>query len=130
MFTRNLKVIEKDLDSSVFWTVGYSVRSESGCMIALWDQEYYVPGLPKCFYIIYPQGISTSEGYRVTFIAHCCVDCDSHAELNLKEDKQDCQNTKLAERVNTKYDPKNNLPTHVSILPIQIEKDDKVTILM
>ena len=49
----------------------YSVRSESGRMIALQAQAYYVPGLPKDLRIISPQGILTSEGYKGTFIAHC-----------------------------------------------------------
>ena len=42
--------------------------SESGRMIALRDQAYYVPGLPKYLRIIYPQGVNTPEGYKVTFI--------------------------------------------------------------
>ena len=36
--------------------------SEIGRMIALRDQVYYVPGLPKDLRIISLQGISTSEG--------------------------------------------------------------------
>ena len=60
-FPRNLKGIAKALEISGFGIVEYSVRSESGCMIALWDQAYYVPRLPKDLYIISPQGIHTSE---------------------------------------------------------------------
>ena len=56
-------------------------------MIALRAQEYYVPGLPKDLRIISPQGICTSEGYKVTVIAHCRDEQDGYAELNLKEDK-------------------------------------------
>ena len=43
----NLKVIAKGLEISGFGTVEYYVRKESGKMIALRDQAYYVPGLPK-----------------------------------------------------------------------------------
>ena len=86
-FPRNLKGIAKVLDISGFGIVEYSVRSESGRMIALWDQAYYVPGLPKYLRIISPQGIHTSEGYNGTFIAHCNDEQDGYAELNLKEDK-------------------------------------------
>ena len=57
---RNLKGIEKGLEISGFGIVKYSVRSEGGRMITLWDQAYYVPGLPKDLRIIYPQGIRTS----------------------------------------------------------------------
>ena len=46
-FPRKLKGIAKDLEISRFGIVEYSVRSESGRMIALRDQEYYVPGLTK-----------------------------------------------------------------------------------
>ena len=46
---RRLKGIAKGLEISGFGIVEYSVRSESGGMIALRDQAYYVPGLPKDF---------------------------------------------------------------------------------
>ena len=59
---RNFKVIEKGIEIYGFGIVEYSVRSESGCMITLRDQAYYVPGLPKDLRIIYPQGIRKSEG--------------------------------------------------------------------
>ena len=85
-FPRKLKGIAKGLEISIFGIVEYSVRSESGSMIALRAQAYYVPGLPKDLRIIYPQGISTSEGYKGTFIAHCHDEHDGYAELNLKED--------------------------------------------
>ena len=58
-FPRNLKGIAKGLEISGFGIVEYSVRSESGSMIALRAQAYYVPGLPKELRIIYPQGIHT-----------------------------------------------------------------------
>ena len=58
-FPRKLKVIEKGMEISGFGIVEYSVRSDSGCMIALRDQAYYVPRLPKDLHIIYPQGIHT-----------------------------------------------------------------------
>ena len=86
-FQRNTKGIAKGLEISRFGIVEYSVRSESGRMIALWAQAYYVPGLPKDLRIISPQGIRTSEGYKGTFIAHCHDEQDGYAELNLKEDK-------------------------------------------
>ena len=58
-FPRNLKGISKSLEISGFGIVEYSVRSKSGRMIALRDQVYCVPGLPKYLRIIYPQGIHT-----------------------------------------------------------------------
>ena len=84
---RNIKCIAKGLEISGLGIVEYSVRSESGRMIALRDQAYYVPGLPKDLRIISPQGILISEGYKGTFIAHCNDEQDIYAELNLKEDK-------------------------------------------
>ena len=57
---RNLKGIAKGLDVYGFGIVKYSVRSEIGRIISLPAQAYYVPGLPKYFCIIYPQGICTS----------------------------------------------------------------------
>ena len=59
---RNIKGTAKGLEISGFGIVEYSVRSESGHMIALRDQAYYVPRLPKYLRIISPQGIFTSEG--------------------------------------------------------------------
>ena len=44
---RNLKGTAKGLEISGFGIVKYYFRSESGKVIAIWDQEYYVPGLPK-----------------------------------------------------------------------------------
>ena len=61
-FPRKLKVIAKGIEISGFGIVEYSVRSDSGCMIALRDQAYYVPRLPKDLHIFSPQGIHTSEG--------------------------------------------------------------------
>ena len=43
----------------------------------------------------------------------------------MKEDKPGWQKAKPVERVNVKYDPKNNLPTHKATLPNHIEKDFK-----
>ena len=51
-FPRNLKGIAKGLEISGFGIVEYYVRSESGRMIAIWAQAYYVPGLPNDFRII------------------------------------------------------------------------------
>ena len=49
--------IAKDLEIYGFGIVEYSVRSESGCMIAFRAQAYYVTGLPKDLRIISPQVI-------------------------------------------------------------------------
>ena len=89
-------------------------------MILLQAQAYYVPGLPKNLHIISPQVILTSEGYKVTFIAHCNDDHDSYAELNLKEDNPGCQESKTLERAYINYDPNNNPPTHEDIISNQI----------
>ena len=51
-FSRDIKGIAKGLEISVFGIVGYSVRSESGRIIALRAQAYCVPGLPKDLQII------------------------------------------------------------------------------
>ena len=56
---RNIKVIAKGLAIYGFGIVEYSIRSEIGRMIALRDQAYYVPGLPKYLRIIYQQVIHT-----------------------------------------------------------------------
>ena len=92
-------------------------------MIALRAQEYFVPELPNNQHIISPQVICTSEGYKVTFIAHCHDEHGSYEELNLKEDKPGCQKAEPVDKFNTKYDPKNNLPIHESILPNQRQKE-------
>ena len=86
-FPRNLKGIAKCLEISGFGIVEYFFRSKSGSMIALRDQAYYVPGLPKDLRIISPQRIRTSEGYKGTFIDNCHDEQDGYVELNLKEDK-------------------------------------------
>ena len=124
-FQINLKGIAKGLEISGFGIVEYSVRSESGRMIALRDQAYYVPGLPKYFRIIYPQVIHALEVYKGIFIAHCHNDQDGYAELNLKEDKPGWQKAEPVERVYVKYYPKNNLPTHKATLPNHREKEVK-----
>ena len=86
-FPRKLKGIVKVLEISGCGIFQYSVRSESGSIIVFQAQAYYVPRLPKYLRNISPQGIFTSEGYKVTFIVHCHDEYDSYAELNLKEDK-------------------------------------------
>ena len=121
----NLKGIAKGLEISGFGVVEYSVRSESGSMIALRAQVYYVPGLPKDLRIISPQGIRASEGYKGSFISHCYDEQDGYAELNLKEDKPGWQKAEPVERFYVKYDPKNDLPTHEATLPNQIKKEAK-----
>ena len=67
---RNLKGIAKGLDTSGFGIVEYFIRSESGNMIVLRDQAYYVPGLSKDLCIISQQGIHPSCVEKGTFIAH------------------------------------------------------------
>ena len=62
IFPRKPRGIAKGLEISVFGIVEYYARSEIGRMIALRDQEYYVPGLPEDLRINSPQGIYTSEG--------------------------------------------------------------------
>ena len=57
-------------------------------MIALQDQAYYVPGLPKDLRIISPQGICTLEGYKGNFLAHCHDEHDGFVELNLRRTSQ------------------------------------------
>ena len=123
----NIKGIEKFLEIYGFGIVKYSVRSESGCLIALRYQAYYVPGLPKYLRIISPQGIHTSEGYKRIFMAHFHDDHDSYAELNLKEENPGCQKVKPVERVYVKYDPNNKLPTHEANLPNKREKEVKAS---
>ena len=124
-FPRNLKGIAKGLDISGFGIVRYSVRSESVRMISFRAKEYYVPGLPKYLRIISPQGICTPEGYKGAFISHCHDEHDSYAGLNLKEYKPGCQKSEPVERVYVNCDPKNNVPTHVTTLPYQREKEVK-----
>ena len=94
-------------------------------MIALWDQVYYVPGLPKDLRIISLQGICTSEGYEGTFIAHCHDAHDGYAELNLNQENPGWQKAEPVERVYVKYDPNNNLPNHEATIPNQGEKEVK-----
>ena len=69
-----------------FETVEYSVRSKSGCAIALRYQAQYIPGLPNYFYIIYPKCILTPEGYKGTFIYHFHGENDRYVDINLKEE--------------------------------------------
>ena len=57
MLPRKIKGIAKGLEISGFGIVEYSVRSDSGNMIALRTQAYFVTGLPKYLLIIYPQCI-------------------------------------------------------------------------
>ena len=85
-FPRKLKGIAKGLKISGFWIVEYSVRSESGRMIAIRDQSYSATGLTNYLRIISPQGITTSERYKGNFITHCHDEQDGYVELNLKED--------------------------------------------
>ena len=56
---RNIKGIAKGFEISVFGIIKYYIRSESGCMIVIRYQAYYVPGLPKDLRIITSQDICT-----------------------------------------------------------------------
>ena len=58
--SKNLKDIDEGLDMSVFGIFKYYIRSESGRMIALQSQTYYVLGILKSLRIISPKGICTS----------------------------------------------------------------------
>ena len=71
MFPRNIKMISKGLDISGLGVVDYYFRSESGIIIVLQYQSYYVTGLPNSLHIIFPQGVFISEGYKGTFISNC-----------------------------------------------------------
>ena len=124
-FPRRLKGKAKGLEIYGFVIVEYSVRSESERIVALRAQAYYIPGLQKDFRIISPQVIHTSEGYKVTFIAHFHDDKDGYAELTLEEDKPGWKKDEPVERFYVKYDPKNNLPTHKATLHNQREKEVK-----
>ena len=111
--------IAKGLEISGFGIVRYSVRSESGRMIALHAQVYYVPGLAKDLCIIYSQGICTSEVYKGTFIAHFHDEQDGYVELDLKEDKPGWKKAEPVEKFYVNYDPQNNLTAHKATLPNQ-----------
>ena len=67
--------------------VEYYIRSESGCMVLLWYQAYYAPGLPKYLHIFPPQVICTSEVYKGNFIYHYHDENYINADLNLKDNK-------------------------------------------
>ena len=81
--------------------------------------------IPKDLIIIYPQGIHTSERYKCTLTANSSVNHASYVDLNLKKDKSGWHKDKPVERVDVKYDPNNNIPTHEDILTNQIEKEVK-----
>ena len=91
-------------------------------MIALYDQAYYVPGIPKDLCTISPKGILTPEGYKGTFIARCNDYNHIYVEINLKEEKPGWQKAEPMERVYIKYDPRGKLPNHEAILLNHREK--------
>ena len=124
-FPRNIKGIFKGLDIYVYGIVDYSIISESGCMVLLQYQAYYVTGLPKDFCIICLQGICTPEGNKVTFIAHFHDDNDRYTQLNLKDENPGQQKDEHMERVYIKYQPNEKLPTYEALLSNQIQKDIK-----
>lgn len=55
---------------SGFWIVEYSLINDSGLMVALRYQAYYVPVLPNYLRIISPIGIQKTIRIKVTFVAH------------------------------------------------------------
>ena len=122
-FPRKIKSIAKGLEIYGFGIFEYSVRSESRHMIALWDQSYYVPGLPKDLCIIYPQGICTSEGYTGIFIARFHDEHDGYAELSLNDYKPGWQKAKPVNRVYFNDDSKSNLPNPRTTLSNQRDKE-------
>ena len=97
--------------------VEYYVSSESGRMIVLWDQAYYVPGLQKYLRIILSQGIHTSLGYKGTLIAHWQYEHDRYTELNLEEKNAGCRKAETLDRLYIKYEPNNNPPNPKYIIP-------------
>ena len=54
MLPKHIKGISKGIDATGFGIVEYSVRSESGNIIALRDLAYYVPVLHKYFGLHFP----------------------------------------------------------------------------
>ena len=84
--SRNIKGTAKCIEIYGFGIVEYYVRSESGRMIALRAQAYYLLGLPNYLCIIYPRRVRTSEGYKGNFISHCHDEHDSYTGINLKEE--------------------------------------------
>ena len=81
----NIKGIDKFFDMDGFRIVEYSIRSESERIIMIWNQVYYVPGLLEYLFIISPQVILTSEGYKVAFVAHFHDNNERCVEINLTE---------------------------------------------
>ena len=63
---KKLKGIAKGLEIYGFVIFEYSFISESGCMIALRAQAYYVPGLPKYLRIISHKAFTHQKDKRVT----------------------------------------------------------------
>ena len=115
MLPRKIKGIAKGLESHGFGFVKYYFRKESGYIIALQAQAYYVSALSKIFYIISPQDICASERYKGDFISHCHADNDSYAELNVKEENQVWKKSEPIERVCVKYIPKNKIPDNEKV---------------
>ena len=120
VFPRNIKGITKGLEIHGFGIVEYSFRSENGHMIALRARVDYVTGLPKHLCIISPQGIHTSEVFKINFIAQRHDDHYSYVELNLKEENPGWQNSEPVETVYKNYYPKNKLPNNEAIISNQI----------
>ena len=63
MIPRKIKGVARIIEIYGSGIVKYYFRSESVCMIKLWNQAYYGPGLPKDLHIISPQFVCTSEVY-------------------------------------------------------------------
>ena len=64
--------------------VEYSVKSESGLIIAPQDKAYYVSVLPKYLRVIYPQVTWTSKGCKGTSLDHYHDYNGSYADLKFK----------------------------------------------
>ena len=121
----NIKGIDKFLDIYGFSIVEYSVRSESGRIIMIPNQKYYVPRLLEYLFIISPKVILTSEGYKVAFISHCNDDNYRYVEIKLIEYKPVWQKLNPVERVYIRYESNKNLPTHKALIHEQIYKEFK-----
>ena len=116
IFQRKIKVIAKELEIYVFGIVKYSIRSESGFIISLRDQAYYITGLTKYLRIISPQGIHISEGEKVTFIDNFYDEHDIYVYLNFKEVKSYWRKVEPMGRVQINYHPNNNPRNHCDLL--------------
>ena len=82
---------------------------ESGSMIAIQAQAYYVHGLPTYFIIISPQGILASEVYKGNFLALFYDNHGSCVDLNKEKYKPGWKKYEPVDRVYIKYHQKNSI---------------------